>query len=141
MRAARFFCALFVGLLLSLNLQSLAQDRNAEAAQKAAESWLGLVDAGKYADSYTTAGVVFRAALSEEKWVEAVQSVRGPLGRLEARTLKNATYTKTLPGVPDGEYEVLTFEARYEHKETATETVTAMLEKDGAWRVVGYYIK
>jgi hypothetical protein len=36
---------------------------------------------------------------------------------------------------------VLTFEARYEHKETATETVATMLEKDGAWRLVGYYIK
>jgi hypothetical protein len=87
MSAPRFVCALLVGLLFSLNVQGLAQDRNAEAAQKAAETWLGLVDAGKYADSYATAGVVFRAALSEDKWVEAIQSVRGPLGRLEARTL------------------------------------------------------
>ena len=84
---------------------------------------------------------MFRAAVTEEKWVEAVQSAHGPLGSLEARTPKNAIYTKTLKGAPDGEYEVMTFEARYEHKETTTETVTAMLEKDGVWRVVGYYIK
>ena len=31
--------------------------------------------------------------------------------------------------------------ASYEHKQQATETVTALLEKDGRWRVAGYFIR
>jgi hypothetical protein len=45
-----------------------------------------------------------------------------------------------LPGAPDGEYVVIQFESSFEKKKSAVETVTPMLEKDGKWRVSGYYI-
>jgi hypothetical protein len=57
------------------------------------------------------------------------------------RKLKSAAYTKTLPGAPDGEYVVIRYESSFEHKQSAVETVTPMLDKDGVWRVSGYYIK
>jgi hypothetical protein len=137
----RILCVLLVGLLLSPNLRGLAQDKNTEAAQRAVEVWLGLVDSGKYAESYRAAAAIFQAAVSEEKWVGAVQAARGPLGKLMTRSLKSARYTKTLPGAPDGEYVVLTFETSLEHKDAAVETLTARLEKDGVWRVAGYFIR
>jgi len=46
-----------------------------------------------------------------------------------------------VPGAPDGEYVVLRFETSFENKAKAIETVTPMREKDGTWRVSGYYIK
>lgn len=52
-----------------------------------------------------------------------------------------STYTKKLPGAPDGEYVVIQYESSFEHKQSAVETVTPMLDKDGKWRVSGYYIK
>lgn len=70
-----------------------------------------------------------------------VKSVRDPLGKVLSRKFKSATYTKTLPGFPDGEYVVLQFETSFEHKASAIETLTPMLDKDGKWRVSGYYIK
>jgi len=33
------------------------------------------------------------------------------------------------------------FATRFEHKQTAVETVTFMQEKDGQWKAAGYYIK
>jgi hypothetical protein len=36
---------------------------------------------------------------------------------------------------------VITFETAFENKASAVETVTPMLEKDGKWRVSGYFIK
>jgi hypothetical protein len=42
---------------------------------------------------------------------------------------------------PDGEYVVIQFEASFENKKSAIETVTPMLDKDGNWRVSGYYVK
>lgn len=35
---------------------------------------------------------------------------------------------------------VIQFETSFENKGSAVETVTSMLEKDGTWRVAGYYI-
>jgi hypothetical protein len=46
-----------------------------------------------------------------------------------------------LPGAPDGEYVVIQFEASFEKKKAAVETVTPMVDEDGEWRVSGYYLK
>ena len=70
-----------------------------------------------------------------------VRAVRDPLGKVTTRKLKSATYTKSLPGAPDGEYVVIQYESSFEHKQSAVETVTPMLDKDGKWRVSGYFIK
>ena len=64
-----------------------------------------------------------------------------PLGKVESRKLKSAAYTKTLPGAPDGEYVKIQYHNRFEHKQEAVETVVQMLDKDGNWRVSGYFIK
>ena len=36
---------------------------------------------------------------------------------------------------------VIKYDTSFEHKEPATEMITPMLEKDGKWRVSGYYIR
>ena len=46
-----------------------------------------------------------------------------------------------MPGAPDGEYVVIQFETSFENKKHAIETVTPMMDKDGTWRVSGYYIR
>ena len=66
---------------------------------------------------------------------------REPLGGVLSRKLKFKQYTNTLPGAPDGEYVVIQYETSFENKESAIETITPMLDKDGKWRVSGYYIK
>lgn len=70
-----------------------------------------------------------------------MRASRDPLGKVLTRKLKSATYAKTLPGAPDGEYVVIQYESSFEHKQSAIETVTPMLDKDRSWRVSGYYIK
>jgi hypothetical protein len=46
-----------------------------------------------------------------------------------------------LPGAPDGEYVVFQFLSSFENKKTAIERVIPMLDKDGIWRVSGYYLE
>lgn len=110
-------------------------------AQKSAEAWLALADAGKYAETWDGAAAFFKSAITKERWVSALKSTRGPLGAMRFRKLKSATYTKTLPGAPDGEYVVIQYDTSFENKESAVETITPMLDKDGKWRVSGYFIK
>jgi hypothetical protein len=106
-----------------------------------AESWVALVDAGKYGGSWKEAAEYFRNAVKQEQWEQAAQAARQPLGKLVSRKVKTTAYRTALPGAPDGEYVVIEFETVFEHKKTAIETVTPMMDKDGKWRVSGYFIK
>ena len=112
-----------------------------KAAIAAAQTWLKLIDDGKYADSWKEAATYFRNAVPQEQWVIQVQAARKPMGKKLSRTLLNSKYYTSIPGLPDGEYVVIQFSASFENKKTAIETITPMLEKDGKWRVSGYYIK
>lgn len=118
-----------------------AQQKPEELAQKSAEAWLALTDSGKYAESWDEASQFFKSRVAKDQWVGMVQSVRAPLGAVRSRKLKSATYTKSLPGVHDGEYVVIQYDTSFQNKQSAVETITPMLDKDGKWRVSGYYIK
>jgi hypothetical protein len=49
---------------------ALAADVKPEdAAQKAAEAWLALVDAGKYGESWEEAATYFKGAVTKDQWV------------------------------------------------------------------------
>ena len=112
-----------------------------KAAISAAEAWVSLVDEGNYGESWDQTAGLFKAAVVKEQWQTVVKGVRVPLGKVLARKLKSKQYTKTLPGAPDGEYVVIQYETVFEKKQSAIETITPMLDKDGLWRVSGYYIQ
>lgn len=137
------------GLVLSLTILSILFSMGALQANEVAEkadvtasgAWLSLVDEGNYNESWNQAAGSFKAAVTKEQWQNTVRAVRVPLGKVVARKLKSKQYTKTLPGLPDGEYVVIQYETMFEKKQSAIETVTPLLDKDGKWRVSGYYIK
>jgi Protein of unknown function (DUF4019) len=138
---AKLTSTLIFSLLLASAASAQAPQKPEQLAQQSSDSWLALVDTGKYAESWQEASQLFKAAVTQEQWQSAVRGARTPLGKLLSRKLKSATHTKTLPGAPDGEYVVTQYDSSFEQKRSATETVTPMLDKDGKWRVSGYYIK
>ena len=134
-----FTCSFILILALA---QPLWADSTKELnAQRASDAWLSLVDEGKYAESWRNASAYFKNVIDENQWAKTLKSVRRPLGDLISRKAISQHYTKTLPGAPDGEYVVIQYESSFQNKASAIETVTPSLEKDGIWRVSGYYIK
>lgn len=127
--------------LALLAVLAAGETSDEEAAEKSARSWLALVDEGKYEESWDEAAELFRGAVTKADWAKAMNGSRKPLGRLLSRKLKSSSYAESLPGAPDGKYVALQFEASFENKKSAVETVTPMLDRDGAWRVSGYFIK
>lgn len=118
-----------------------ADDSASQAlGEQAAQAWLELVDSGDYSASWREAASQFKNRIAESDWVVAVASARQPFGALVSRTMQESAYETTLPGVPDGEYVVMKFDAAYENKASAEEVVTSMLDGD-EWRVAGYYIR
>ena len=106
-----------------------------------AQKWLALIDAGNYSESWKEASAIFRGGVTETGWENSMNTFRKPLGDLRSRKLKSAQPLTELPGAPDGQYVVTQFATSFANKNSAMETVTFMVEKDGHWRAAGYYIK
>ncbi|MCK5225926.1 MAG: DUF4019 domain-containing protein, partial [Planctomycetes bacterium] len=106
-----------------------------------AKKWLKLIDDADYSKSWEKAAEYLKNVVGKEQFQKSVESVRRPLGKVISRKVKSKNYTRQLPGASDGEYVVLEFDTSFENKSAAIETVTPMLDKDGIWRVSGYYIK
>jgi hypothetical protein len=130
-----------LGLLLVAGIAAAQNSQKEKAAVASAEKWLAKVDKGKYADSWQEAAAFFKNAVTKGQWDQSMLSLRKPLGRLVSRKIRSAKFETSLPGAPDGKYVVITFETVFENKASAIETVTPMLDKDGMWRVSGYFIK
>ena len=119
----------------------LANEAAKMAAEASAKSWLDRVDQGDYSGSWEQGSKLFKSAVTQQKWIDQLSAVRGPLGKLVSREVKSTEYTTTMPGAPDGEYVVIQYNTSFENKRRAIETVTPMKEKDGTWKVSGYFIK
>lgn len=122
--------------------QLLAEDEiDTAPALAAAQAWLAEIDGGAYGKSWDDAAAAFQGAMPKDEWTKRVAAVRTPLGPVVARKLRSVSYRKELPGAPAGEYVVLDYDTRFENRPISVETVTPMRDKDGRWRVSGYYIR
>ena len=109
-------------------------------ASAAARQWVGLLDKAQWDASWKSAGTLFKAQLTSPQWSRTIASLRKPLGPAQSRTLQSVVPTKTLPGVPDGDYQILQFQTRFAHKPEAIETIVMAREAAG-WHVSGYFIR
>lgn len=116
-------------------------DAQAQPAVNVAQEWIGVIDQGGYSASWSATGQPVRGAVTQEQWVSSLTSVRQPLGAVSSRQLTAAQYTTTLQGAPEGQYVVIQYDTDFASAPDMVETITAMLEPDGQWRVVGYLIK
>lgn len=133
----KLLLALIIALVLPAS--AIAADASKEAAD-GAMSWLVLVDAGKYDQSWSEASKFFQQHVTATQWAAAVKSAREPLGALVSRPAPLVQLTKSLPGVPDGDYAIVQFHATFATRADALETVTMMMDGD-AWKAAGYFIK
>jgi len=118
-----------------------AADENLKAATDAAQQWLALVDAGQYDQSWDQASSPFKEKVTKEQWRSTMSSGRAPLGKMESRQFKDGQYETSLPGAPAGKYFVIQYRTKFANSGPMIETITPMLDKDGTWRVAGYYMR
>jgi hypothetical protein len=112
-----------------------------KAAVEAAEAWLNILDSGEYVKSRDEAAAYFRNTVTKEQWEASLEPIRKRLGKLISRKVLSKKYVTDIPNAPPGKYVIIQFQARFQNRTSAVETVTPMLEKDGKWRVSGYYVK
>lgn len=116
------------------------EEKQAKASESA-DKWLNSIDRAQFSESWSEAATYFQNNVALEEWQRTIQGVRQPLGKVYSREVASMQYTTILPGSPDGEYVVIQYNTSFENKQSAVETVTPMLDRDGTWKVAGYYIK
>ncbi len=112
-----------------------------QAAIKAAEHFLFLIDHGHYAQSWEEAADFFKQQIPKKDWIRQISSLRPAFGKLVKRKVQFKNAAQRLRGAPDGDYLVIQYATSFSAKQQAMETVTPVLEPDGKWRVVGYYVR
>jgi hypothetical protein len=133
-----------VSLLIALAVCSAVVSGEPEAEKRASEAamiWLGLIDGGRYAQSWKDASGYFRGAVTEKGWDASLRGVRAPLGTVRSRAVRLTKEATSLPGAPDGQYVVIELQTSFAAKASAVETVTFVKERDGTWRAAGYFIR
>jgi len=121
--------------------QNVSQGKPEELAVVSAEQWLKIIDTDNFDKGWVYASEYLKNAVTKDFFKQSLHGVRSPLGSMKTRVLDSAKYTTSLPGSPDGEYVVIQFKTGFENKANAVETLISKKEKDGQWKVAGYYIK
>ncbi|WP_027367128.1 DUF4019 domain-containing protein [Desulfocurvibacter africanus] len=130
---------LLLSFFLTLNGPAYAARPGVPAdALDAAMDWLVLLDAGKYAESWTQAGRDFRQGLGKAEWARRMAAARSELGANTSRKPLDAR--ETGPTGAAGECLVILFGAVYDKVPYTTETLT-LCRENGRWRVAGYFIR
>jgi hypothetical protein len=140
MRSLRHILGISLLALSAALAANAAADTPKASAEAAARTWLAAADTGSGAETWALAAPLFQDRISSEEWQKQLTAARAGLGAVEQRTLTSASHATSLPGAPDGDYEVVKFQTAFEHKASAVETVTTVRQGDGSWRVAGYFI-
>ena len=108
---------------------------------ESAEKFLTFIDAGDWQGSWDASGAFFQSQASAEEWANIVEPVSEQVGTAESRSLASVQRTSSLPGAPEGDYEVLQFSTSFSNVDgTAVETLI-MLEQEDGWGVAGYFVR
>ncbi len=142
MKTIRRWLFASLGLLFAVHGFALGEKSagSPEFAAEAALSWLKLVDNYEYGRSWEEAGKSFRESATQERWINAMNRARKPLGRAASRNLLDSKFSTEAPRAPRGEYWIVRFETMFEGAK-AHEIISLAQDADGAWRVRGFFIR
>lgn len=113
----------------------------ADAQNQAAQDWLDLAGQGKYKESWDSASAVVKDSITSAQWESSTASTIAQVGARLTRGLDGRAEVSAVPGLPDGEYVILTFSSSFANKATAVEKLTLKKDADGTWRTAAYSIQ
>jgi len=109
-------------------------------SQAATNSWLALVDQGKYGESWDAASKTMQWTIKRDEWIKNLDGVRKPLGAVKSREILDVRTATNPQGLPQGEYMIFVYNTSFANKDKAYELVTLIQENDGSWRVLTYQV-
>lgn len=111
------------------------------AAWRAAGSWLSLVDARMYKESWQEAARVFQAGRTARAWARDAAAMRQRAGSPISRELITTKTVTEAPDLPPGDYLCIRFECECSEAGSVRETLFMVQEAGRGWRVAGYLME
>ena len=145
MKSLLLACAIALGAVSASAQTMMPAQRE---ALNAAERWLVPVDAQRYNDAWAMAAESFKAKVPRDKFREGIAGIRKDFGKNVKRSGEKMAFRGDVPAPdqadqqpkPGAEVAIL-FDSTFAGNKQAQEELTMVLEKDGIWRVAGYYIR
>lgn len=110
------------------------------AALTSAERFTAAVDREDYQAAYSIASPILRLKNKQEQWVDEVGQSFQLLGKAKERELMVVRSRDSYPGLPDGNYLIVSYQTETEYKAKAVE-VLLLKEQDESWQVCRYTIR
>ena len=105
-----------------------------------AERFVSLIDNQEYQTAYQATSNLLRLTTTEDEWIDNREVSAALLGEVLERELVSVKERDHYPGLPDGDYLIVYFEARTELKKAAAEVL--LLTKDvHQWAICKYRLK
>lgn len=112
-----------------------ASEAKLEAAVRAAEAWLKLIDAGKYTEAWEEAAAITRKSIPKEQVIQGHQELARKNGKRLTRSLAGREFERMASGALSPNHVLLTYHTNFEFVGARNETLGCVLEADGRWRV------
>ena len=102
--------------------------------------WLTFIDAGNYDDSWSHGSTLLQSQQMPDRWQARMRRLHDAYGDISMRSVTGVSFSKSMPGLPDGSYASVRFQSSFFKQRNATETVSLRFE-DGQWRPVSYTLR
>lgn len=133
------FLFVFVALFVCVSVgYSVAEDT---PSGREVEIFFELIDDDSYQQAWWEGSDLLHQLEPLDHWVSEQRVIRELFGELQERTVKGVASRSYMPGLPDGEYAILTFDVRYENKAKGLEILIFQKDAYGAWRIVSYRLR
>ena len=129
--------AALLGLALLVAIPAAANDGPLE---RAAGSWLALLDAGRFDDAWREAADLLRRSTSQAEWQDATRRLREEMGTVAAREAVTRDYHQDLNGIP-GIFFTLRFRTRLADGREVVEVLTLTPDAGQQYRAAAYGLK
>lgn len=105
-----------------------------------AESWLKLVDEGKFEESFHLTANIFKQAYPYSQYLELLSPTRHELGEVESRIFVSTSVAESPPGAPKGFYSLFSFRSKFSNRSGYVyENITLVGEEETqGWAVYGF---
>lgn len=128
-------------MLASFSYGSVVQaEFFSSAALLQAEAFVAVIDKGDYLSAYASGLPFIRFQARQDEWIADQEMAVEFLGKVIDRQLMTVRSRDSYPGLPDGNYLVVSYESRTEHKVKAIEVLLLSQQNQG-WQVCRYSVR
>lgn len=130
---------ILIGLLLSVST-SISAKLLPSTAITTAERFVVMLDNNHDRQAYEQTSALLQLQTQADTWIHEQRMTSKMLGNILNRRLFTVKARETYPGLPDGNYLIVAFEAETQHKAKAIE-VLLLKEESSDWQVCKYSIR